>query len=52
MTYGEFSNPREPAAVTGTDALPLPPGAHAPHRADGPRSARAWDVKVLREESE
>lgn len=41
MTYDEFSNLRDPLPVTGTDVLPLPPGAHALHRADGlsPRGA-------------
>lgn len=41
VTYDEFSNLREPLPVTGTNALPLPPGAHALHWADGlrPRGA-------------
>ncbi|MEU2540608.1 beta-galactosidase [Streptomyces iakyrus] len=41
VTYDEFSNLRDPLPVTGTDALPLPPGAHALHWADGlsPRGA-------------
>ncbi|WP_033306791.1 beta-galactosidase [Streptomyces iakyrus] len=41
VTYDEFSNLRDPLPVTGTHALPLPPGAHALHWADGlsPRGA-------------
>ncbi|MFH9710353.1 beta-galactosidase [Streptomyces luteogriseus] len=41
VTYDEFGNLRDPLPVTGTDLLPLPPGAHALHWADGlsPRGA-------------
>ncbi|MET9762497.1 beta-galactosidase [Streptomyces sp. NPDC006372] len=41
VTYDEFSNLGDPLPVTGTDALPLPPDAHALHWADGLRAQGA-----------